>query len=161
MDKIIFKKCTGAPKQGIKGHPAPLSAFGKHSRTKDGLQPNCKECKRYENAYHNPKNNPLKFGPNADPRRKAQHALLAINYKLDKEQRTPPWSTKEHKEEILQLYTKCKILSKESGIAYEVDHIIPLRGKIVSGLHIPWNLQISTREENNSKRNKWNWERQE
>ena len=38
----MFKKCTGAPKQGIKGHLAPLSAFGKHSRNKDGLQPNCK-----------------------------------------------------------------------------------------------------------------------
>lgn len=67
---------------------------------------------------------------------------------------TPKWLTKEHFKQIEEIYIKAVKLTEETGIKYEVDHIIPLQGINVCGLHVPWNLQIITSTENRSKRNK-------
>ena len=68
---------------------------------------------------------------------------------------TPPWLTKEQREEIINLYQEAAALTKHTGTQHEVDHIVPLRGKNVSGLHVPWNLQILTEQENRQKSNKF------
>lgn len=60
-------------------------------------------------------------------------------------QRTPKWADTDKIREIYK--------NKPDG--YEVDHIIPLQGKLVSGLHVPDNLQYLTPFENQSKKNKF------
>jgi len=66
---------------------------------------------------------------------------------------TPNWLTEQHIEEIKNKYKESKELTTKET-TYTVDHIIPLQGETVSGLHVPWNLQILTLEENSSKKNK-------
>lgn len=62
--------------------------------------------------------------------------------------------TSEHIEDIKAFYVEAARLTRETGIQHHVDHIIPLQGKNVSGLHVPWNLQILTASENSSKGNR-------
>lgn len=62
---------------------------------------------------------------------------------------TPPWLTNVHKDEIQQIYKQAAL---DDG---HVDHIVPLQGKIVCGLHVPWNLQVLPKSENLKKYNKF------
>lgn len=45
-------------------------------------------------------------------------------------------------------YQDARRLTKETGVKYEVDHIIPL---VKGGPHLPWNLQVLTKDKNRSK----------
>lgn len=74
--------------------------------------------------------------------------------KATKLRATPKWLTDAHLKEIENIYIKCQNISKQTNIKHEVDHIIPLQGKNVSGLHVPWNLQIITAKENHQKGNR-------
>ena len=67
---------------------------------------------------------------------------------------TPPWVTKEQKLAMRKVYLEAQRLTKLAGVRYVVDHIVPLINPDVCGLHVPWNLQVMTQEENLKKSNK-------
>jgi hypothetical protein len=67
---------------------------------------------------------------------------------------TPPWLTRAQKKEIRALYQMAITMSKLTGERYVVDHIVPLQGEIVCGLHVPWNMRVMTQLENLQKSNK-------
>lgn len=69
-------------------------------------------------------------------------------------QATPPWLTPEHRKQMAGLFREARRLKQETGIVHHVDHIEPLQGKTSCGLHVPWNLQILTWEENVKKGNR-------
>jgi 5-methylcytosine-specific restriction endonuclease McrA len=75
--------------------------------------------------------------------------------RANKIQATPTWLTKNHFNEIAEFYKMAKELEKVFLWKQEVDHIVPLQGENVSGLHVPWNLQILSKKENSSKGNKF------
>ena len=74
------------------------------------------------------------------------HKVLALNAvrRAGKMQRTPSWLSTEDFKKINDIYELCP-----SG--YHVDHIIPLKGRYMSGLHVPANLRVVTADFNLSR----------
>ena len=75
--------------------------------------------------------------------------------KLAKINRTPKWLTDRDHKVIWGFYKIAAMLTKHNGKPWEVDHIIPLQGKFVSGLHVPSNLQLMQGSDNRIKSNKF------
>lgn len=81
----------------------------------------------------------------AEPENKPKINAWATARRAAKACRTPPWADLEA---IKEIYARCPI-------GFHVDHIVPLKGKTVSGLHVPWNLQYLPPIENLRKNNSW------
>jgi transcription initiation factor TFIIIB Brf1 subunit/transcription initiation factor TFIIB len=85
----------------------------------------------------------------ASNNRDKANALLA-KYRAAKLQATPSWANEQL---IAAYYKEAKRLEELTGIKFHVDHIVPLQGKLVSGLHVETNLQLLTAHENRGKSN--------
>lgn len=77
-------------------------------------------------------------------------------YKLSKEKACPAWVSfsRELCDQITYFYEEARRKTKATGIVHHVDHIVPIQGKTICGLHVPWNLQVLTAAENCSKQNR-------
>jgi hypothetical protein len=104
-------------------HKEEISIYSKEYRTRN------KETQYFLTSEWK-KSNPGKVAASNAKRRAAK--LNATLKSLSKEQN----------EEMTALYVEAARLTRETGIQYHVDHIVPLQGDNVSGLHVPWNLQI-------------------
>jgi hypothetical protein len=69
--------------------------------------------------------------------------------------RVPKWLTIDDKWMLREAYSLAKLRTKMFGFVWEVDHIIPLRGNLVSGLHVPTNVRVIPKVENRNKRNNY------
>ena len=72
-----------------------------------------------------------------------------------KKQRTPNWLSENMLDAIKVEYELAAWCSDVMGVKYHVDHVVPLQGKTVCGLHVPWNLQVIQGTENQAKSNKF------
>lgn len=147
----------------------PFEDFYKRSRSADGYNGYCKSCDReiaaslyLRNAeiYKAKVLNRYKCSDIVKSRhrvsnkkyKKANRGRMnedTARYRARKIRATPRWLTAIQIEEMKAIYTK----GVTTGLT--VDHIIPLRGKTVCGLHVPWNLQLLTRSENSKKNNQY------
>lgn len=84
--------------------------------------------------------NPDKAAANELRRRAAQH------------QAEPSWADKNA---IAAMYKDAELLTIATGIPHVVDHIYPLRGRTVSGLHVHWNMRAITALDNMRKGNRY------
>jgi hypothetical protein len=72
-----------------------------------------------------------------------------------KKRRTPNWLTDDDMWVMEQVYDIAAKRKQMLGGEWHVDHIVPLQGKTVSGLHVPWNLQVISGNENRQKSNRF------
>ena len=140
----------------------PEENFG--IKYKTYLQPDCKECKRVGQKERTLKrqewveNNRDKVNNNASRWRKKfperANVINSLNRsrKLQASIQEDDWLNKQM---ISVIYLLAQTLSKECGEPYEVDHIIPLCGKNVCGLHYWKNLQVIPQSENRRKSNNY------
>jgi hypothetical protein len=128
----------------------PYSAFAKHSTSKDGYYTSCIECKKIylKEWYVKNKINVLKKSAdwsknNLDKKRFARSKRRSTILSS-----TPKWA---NLEKIKLIYIRAASLKKQTGVPYEVDHIVPLHGKNVCGFHSEQNLQIIEMSKNRQK----------
>jgi 5-methylcytosine-specific restriction endonuclease McrA len=137
------------------GHVAPRRAVNGCCIECEKQKNNSEARKQYMSEYAEKERERLrKIASDYQKRNKGKvNARTAIRHAA-KMQRRPQWLTKEEKVKIQCYYQVASMRTKESGYAWHVDHIVPLQGETVSGLHVPWNLQVIPATDNIRKSNK-------
>ena len=82
---------------------------------------------------------------------KQRYVAARARRRAAQESATPAWLTSIDKAMIQEMYDVSAARFVQTGIKHHVDHIVPINGKKISGMHVPWNLQVITAHENLSK----------
>lgn len=162
----------------------PYSEFHRNKRRDDGFHEYCKQCrsnqyyrrdrdgsiaraairysskkelclKKMAERYQSIRSEKQAYG-------RSHYAANSHKYKANANQRkaavkraTPAWFSSDDKWVMQEAYELAQRRKETTGIDWEVDHVIPLRGKLVCGLHTPLNIAVIPRAENNYKRAKY------
>jgi hypothetical protein len=149
----------------------PLSEFYANRFTKDGLYHRCKPChiagtrkwqekdggtRHLENCRRYRKENPSKtreqtkswrarnyerYRENENDWRARNSIAMYARAKartMKQKRATPPWADRDA---IAAIYREKRLLQRQTGLKWHVDHIIPLNHELVCGLHVPGNLR--------------------
>ena len=109
------------------------------------------EMKRTSNWV---RNNPEKYRIYARKTRERNQEHYRLKVQLRRRRHriaTPNWASQE---KIKDVYQQAMRLTVETGVRYEVDHIVPLQNSLVCGLHWEGNLQVISATENRRKNNR-------
>jgi hypothetical protein len=156
MKKPKSKRCIKC------GRRKTLDKFPFYKKMANGLDNRCKQCESERSLEYAIKNRKKKSAVHkAWWDKNYQHALnyrrqwIASNprigavywctYRVTKLQAIPPWLTEKDFKAIDRIYARAAKLN------LTVDHSVPLRGRIVCGLHVPWNLKLLGKSANSSK----------
>jgi hypothetical protein len=87
-------------------------------------------------------------------KRRPQKAAAEMKRIATKLNATPKWLSKDDFDWIDAYYQEAQKHKEMFGMVLAVDHIVPLKGKQVCGLHVPWNMCLRTKSDNSKKNNK-------
>ena len=163
QDREALEQC-GVKTCGTCNKEQPLSEFYPKKRKRpDGsfykTYPSyCRTCKNKQNKTYREKNPDVARAYRKTPKAKAaRRERSRLRKVLKSHPSVPNWLTVEQKKEIRKIYLHAADCRAVTGEEYHVDHIIPLKGETVCGLHVPWNLQVLPASINVSKSNTWQW----
>lgn len=113
---------------------------------------NKEKCAGYTRATYFKDKNPSRRAAAAYKKRHPdRHCAAQGARRARKLQASPSWADDG---KIKEIYREAGEMGKEMGIIHHVDHIVPLQGMLVCGLHVESNLQILTAHENQVKSNR-------
>ena len=138
LDFIEYKKCSAC------GNYKSYSEYHKDISRSNGIHHACKECRVLENASSYKKDSIKEAHKRSYEKNYSIILARNIAYKGERGKRVPKWADLDS---ISKIYRECP---KDM----HVDHELPLKGELVSGLHVVDNLQYLTIEENLKKSNK-------
>lgn len=147
----LFKNC------GTCKESKPLSEYTKNKSSRDGFYSLCKDCKRNRDSLYRGNNKKhiklsrKKYYESNKASYFSRNSLKRVSLRKAK----PSWLSSEQQKQIFSIYDLARECKNLTGDDYHVDHIIPLNGQSVCGLHVPWNLQVLPAEINLSKKNKF------
>ena len=127
-----------------------LEEFPKNIASADGYNTMCIECRReydrvrYETKGHSIRERVKRYRQLNLPKVNAADAARIKRRKFA----TPDWLSAIQWAQIEEFYELAAAKTMQTGIDHHVDHIVPIKGKKVSGLNVPWNLQLLTAQKN-------------
>lgn len=158
-----------------------IAEFNKAKKYKGGIYSRCRDCcklyyqenkeiakaqrkvryyknqdrakKESRNWYHSNKERAAESRKKWLENNRGKANAIKKKYKLAKLSAMPSWLTELDELIINEYYERAAKMSNDL-IKFHVDHIVPLQGTNVSGLHVPWNLQVLEASKNISKSNK-------
>ena len=134
-----------------------IDLFGVRRSSPDGRNAACRKCVCERNQvryWANPTVREASKKKSTESKRErfkrdpAYHRAFRLWGNAQRRSKVPPWV------KIVDFTPICQE-AIDRGPGYEIDHIIPLRGKLVSGLHVPSNVRVVLREANQAKQNKF------
>lgn len=162
----------------------PKENFHKNIRRTDGYHEYCKDCRKAQYLRRDQESAVARAANRYATKRKECLEKMHIRYTLIADQKrayskshytknknlyvsnaalrkdrikrcTPIWFDEVHKFVFQEAYRLAKLRESMLHIQWDVDHIIPIKGKLVCGLNVMQNIAVIPRKENNFKRAKF------
>jgi len=120
------KTCKGCKKELPRWH------YFNNKNMRDGIGTKCRVCRGLKQKDEK------EFLRKKVERAKTKKKRRYLAEKLAQ----PDWLSPRQLIDIERVYEHMRDCTKVTGEPYHVNHITPLRGDTVCGLHVPWNLEV-------------------